>query len=146
MSHTRRVRIGALAVSFPLLLTLAACGDGDKQKAAGAANSACPSTLSNSVSTQLPSDLPAPNGTAYDYSNQGKTQVWFYALNGGPDNLVSLRDAYNTQLKGKGYTIEGTDQEAGAEAEAEFKGAHDGTTNFRALCTGKVVLRLKITS
>jgi hypothetical protein len=145
MAYPKRVRFGALAVAVPLVLALAACGD-NEEKDKAAAKAPCPSNLSNSVSTQLPSDLPAPSGTAYDYSNQGKTQVWFYAIDGGPDQLASLRDAYDNTLKGKGYEIEGTDQEEGAEAESEFKGAHEGTTNFKSLCTGKVVLRLKITS
>jgi len=139
-------RFAALAVAIPLVVGVAGCGDNEKDKDKGNANAACPSTLSNTVSTQLPSDLPSPGGSPYDYSNQGKTQVWFFAVDGTPDNLASLRDAYDSQLTGKGYKIEGTDQEEGAEAESDFSGPHDGTTNFRALCTGKVVVRLKLTS
>jgi hypothetical protein len=135
-----------MAVVVPLLAVLAACSDGDKDKANQAANAACPSNIGTAVSTQLPSDVPSPGGTAYDFSNQGKTQVWFYALDGSADELATLRDNYNNTLTGKGYTIEGHDQEEGAEAEAEFKGPHEGTTNFRPLCSGKVVLRLKLTS
>jgi len=139
-------RIAALAIAIPLVVALASCSGDDKDKAN--ANAACPSNLSNTASTPLPSDLPAPTGAAtpYDYSSQGKTQVWFFALSGSPDQLPSLRDAYNAQLAGKGYKLGDTDQEEGAEAEGEFSGPHDGTTNFRPLCTGKVVLRLKITS
>jgi hypothetical protein len=136
-------RLAVLAVAIPLAVGLAACGESDKP----AAGAACPSNLSNTVSTQLPSDLPAPTGgTAYDYSNQGKTQVWFYAINGTADQLVSLRDSYNSQLTGKGYKIDGNDQEPGTEAEGQFSGPHVGTSNFRLLCAGKVVLRLKLTS
>jgi hypothetical protein len=128
---------------MPLVVGLVGCsGESDKANA----NKPCPSDLSNTVSTQLPSDVPAPSGTAYDYSNQGKTQVWFYALAGTPDQLASLRDSYNTQLTGKGYKLGNQDQEEGAEAESEFSGPHDGTTNFRPLCTGKVVMRIKLTS
>jgi hypothetical protein len=146
MSHTKGVRVGALSVAVPLLLTLAACSDGDKGKAAAAAKNVCPSSIANSVSTQLPSDLPGPGGTAYDYSNQGKTQVWFYAVDGTVDQLVSMRDSYDNTLTGKGYTIPHTDQEAGIEAESEFAGPHDGTALFQVLCTGKLKVRVKITS
>ena len=140
-------RLAALAVAVPLVVGVAGCGD-DEDKDKGNATATCPSELSNSASTQLPIDVPAPSGsaTAYDYSNQGKTQVWFFALNGSPDDLASLRDAYDTQLTGKGYKIEGTDQEEGAEAESEFSGPHEGTTNFKALCSGKVGFRLKLNS
>ncbi|MDQ1699216.1 MAG: hypothetical protein QOG34_1079 [Frankiaceae bacterium] len=136
-------RLAALAVAIPLVVGVAGCGDEEDK---GKANAACPSDLSNTVSTQLPSDVPSPSGTAYKYSNQGKTQVWFFAVDGSADNLASLRDAYDTQLTGKGYKIEGTDQEEGAEAESEFSGPHDGTTNFKPLCTGKIDVRLKLTS
>jgi hypothetical protein len=146
--HSPMRRFAAFAVAIPLVVGgLASCSsEGDKDKTN--ATAACPSNISGTASTPLPSDIPAPTGAAapYDYSNQGKTQVWFFALNGSPDQLPSLRDAYNTQLSGKGYKLGDTDQEEGAEAEGEFSGPHDGTTNFRPLCTGKVVLRLKITS
>ena len=88
----------------------------------------------------------SPGGSPYEYSNQGKTQVWFFALDGSKDDLASMRDTYNNTLKSKGYTLGDTDQEEGAEAEGEFSGPHEGTTNFRPLCTGKVVVRIKITS
>jgi len=135
-----------MAIAIPLVVGLASCSDEDKDKAK--ANAACSSDLSKTASTPLPSDIPAPTGapTPYDYSNQGKTQVWFFALDGSPDQLPALRDAYNTQLAGKGYKLGDTDQEEGAEAEGEFSGPHDGTTNFQPVCTGKVRLRLKITS
>jgi len=146
MSQRLRGRVIATALVVPLLAVLAACGDSDKKDAKKAATAACPSTINQTVSTQPPSDLPAPGGSAYDYSNQGKTQVWFFAISGSADQLPSLRDAYDQQLTGKGYKIEGTDQEEGAEAESDFNGPHEGTTNFRPLCTGKVVFRLKLTS
>jgi hypothetical protein len=146
MSARPRSRFVAAAIAVPLVVVLASCSDGDKKKATAAANAACPTNISQTASTALPSDLPSPGGTVYDYSSQGKTQVWFAAVNGSADQLASLRDSYDTQLTGKGYSIEGTDQEAGAEADSEFKGPHEGTTNFRPLCSGKVVLRLKITS
>jgi len=146
MSFGRRGWWFAAAFAPLLVVALAACSDNDKKNAEKNATAACPSTINNSVSTALPSDVPTPSGTAYRYSKQGKTQVWFYAVDGSADQLPSLRDSYDQQLTGKGYKIEGTDQEEGAEAESEFSGAHDGTTNFRPLCTGKVTFRLKLTS
>lgn len=140
-------RLAALAIAIPLVVGMAGCsGDSDADNDGQNANAACPSELSNTASTQLPSDLPSPGGSAYDYSNQGKTQVWFFALDGSKDDLASMRDTYNNTLKSKGYTLGDTDQEEDAEAEGEFSGPHDGTTNFRPLCTGKVVVRIKITS
>jgi hypothetical protein len=140
----------AVAMLSPLIVSLAACGGsssgGDKDAVGGAG--ACPSEISGTASQALPSDVPAPAGASapYDYFPQGATKVWNFALDGSASDLVSLRDAYDDALTAKGYEIEGTDQEPGHEAESEFKGPHLGTTNFRALCTGKVVFRLKLTS
>lgn len=144
MATLLRGRVFAVGAAVPLLLTLAACsGESDK----GDASATCKPSYSTPASTPLPSNVPSPSGgVAYGYSPQGKTQVWFIAIDGGPDQLATLRDTYDTQLTGQGYKIEGTDQEEGAEAESEFSGPHAGTTNFRALCSGKDVLRLKLTS
>ena len=145
MSAGPRGRLVAAALAVPLVFALAAC-DNDKDKAKEAAKAACPSTISQTASTPLPSDIPSPGGTVYEYNSQGKTQFWFVAIDGTPDQLESLRDTYNTTLTGKGYKIEGHDQEHGAEAESEFSGAHEGTTQFIPLCTGKVRVRIKINS
>jgi len=154
MTAQLRGRFLAPALAIPLAVMLAACGgsssggDNDKDKEAGAANSPCSSDISKTASTGLPSDLPAPDGASgpYEYFAQGATKVWYFALDGSPSDLPTLRDSYDDTLKAKGYEIEGTDQEENAEAESEFKGAHDGTTNFRPLCEGKVNFRLKLTS
>jgi hypothetical protein len=146
MSALPRGRFLAVALAIPLVLVLASCSDGAKDKAKAAATQACPSAISQSASTGLPSDVPGPGGTVYDYNSQGKTRFWFAAIDGSPDQLVSLRDAYNTTLTGKGYTIKGHDQEPGAEAETEFSGPHDGTTQFIPLCSGKVRVRITLTS
>jgi len=145
MSATPRVRIAAAAVAVPLVLVLASC-DNDKEKAKAAATATCPANITQTTSTPLPSDVPSPGGTVYDYNTQGKTRFWFAAIDGGPDQLASLRDTYNTTLTGKGYKIEHTDQEKGAEAEAEFSGPHEGSTQFIPLCSGKVRVRIKLTS
>jgi hypothetical protein len=147
MSATKSGRFIAAALAVPLVLALASCGDEGEEKAKKAAASPCPSSISQTGSTPLPADVPSPSGgTVYDYNSQGKTRFWFVAVDGTPDRLVSLRDAYNSQLTGKGYTIEGHDQEPGAEAEAEFNGPHEGTSQFQQLCSGKVRVRIKLTS
>jgi len=149
MSAGPRGRFFAAALApclvVALVITVSAC-ENDKQNAKKAASTPCPATISQSASTPLPADVPSPGGTVYDYNSQGKTLFWFVAVDGGPDQLVSLRDAYNSQLTGKGYTIKGHDQEPGAEAEAEFAGPHEGTTQFQPLCSGKVRVRIKLTS
>lgn len=156
MTAHQRGRIIASALLAPLVVLLAACGgsssggesDNGGDADAGAANATCPSDITKTASTVLPSDVPTPDGASspYEYFAQGATKVWYFALDGSPSDLPSLRDSYDNALKAKGYDIEGTDQEENAEAESEFKGAHDGTTNFRALCEGKVNFRLKLTS
>jgi hypothetical protein len=152
MTAHQRGRLWAPALTVPLAVMLAACGGsssgGDKDSESSAANAVCPSTISQTASQALPSDVPAPDGSsqAYQYFPQGATKVWYFAVDGAPSDLPSLRDAYDNALKAKGYEIEGTDQETNAEAESEFKGAHEGTTNFRPLCKGKVNFRLKLTS
>ena len=145
MSVTPRSRCLAAALALPVTLALAACGS-DKEKANNAAKAPCPASISQTASTPLPADVPSPGGTVYEAQSQGKTRFWFVAVDGTPDQLESLRDAYNSMLTGKGYTIKGHDQEHGAEAESEFSGPHDGTTQFIPLCTGKVRVRLKLES
>jgi hypothetical protein len=147
-SHLRG-RVVAAVVVLPLVAAMAAaCGDNDKEKAKENAGKPCPSSINGTATDQLPSGVPVPTGASTPYlsSSQGATKVWFFALNGSPDQLPSLRDSYDTQLQSEGYTIKGTDQEAGAEAESEFSGPHDGTTNFQPLCQGKVNFRLKLES
>ena len=145
MSARPRSRFIAAALALPLVFALAAC-DNDKENANKAAKSPCPANISQQASTTLPADVPSPGGTVYEAQSQGKTQFWFAAIDGSPDQLESLRDAYNSTLTGKGYTIKGHDQEHGAEAETEFSGPHEGTTQFIPLCSGKVRVRIKLTS
>jgi hypothetical protein len=148
MRRVLRGRIVAAVAVLPLVAVLASCSDGDKEKAKENAGKPCPSSINGTATDALPGDVPAPAGagTPYLSASQGATKVWFFAIDGSPDQLASLRDAYDRQLTGKGYTIKGTDQEDGAEAESEFSGPHDGTTNFQPLCKGKVNLRLKLES
>src|SRR3954452_372564 len=153
MTALRRGRLAAVAI-VPLFAVLVACGgsssggDQDADTDAEGGTGPCPASISETASTQPPDDVPTPDGadSAYEYFPQGATKVWNFALDGEAGDLATLRDDYNKQLEDADYEIEGTDQEENAEAEAEFKGPHEGTTNFRTLCDGKVVLRLKLTS
>jgi hypothetical protein len=146
MSAGPRGRFVAAALAVPLIFALAACSDGDKNKAKAAASATCPGNITQTASTPLPSDVPSPGGTVYDYTAQGQTKVWFAVISGTPDQLASLRDSYNTTLTGKGYKMGHQDQEEGAEAESQFSGPHDGTTQFIPLCSGKVRIRIELTS
>jgi hypothetical protein len=146
MSAGPRSRFVAVALAVPLVFALAACSDGDKNKAKAAAGATCPANITQTASTPLPSDVPSPGGTVYDYNTQGQTKFWFAAISGTPDQLASLRDSYNSALSGKGYKIGHQDQEEGAEAESQFTGPHGGTTQFIPLCSGKVRLRIELTS
>lgn len=147
MSGRSRGHVAVAALTVPILFGAVACGDKGEEKAKAAASSPCPSDLTASASTPVPGDVPVPDGAnAYSYNSQGKTRIWFLALDGRGSDLTSLRDAFDNALKGKGYEIEGTDQEPGAEADSEFKGPHEGTSNFQPVCSGKVRLRLKLTS
>ena len=149
MSAFPRGRLVAAALLSPLVLALAACGGSSEGEPEGEGGTgACPDSISQAASTQPPDDVPAPEGadSAYDYFEQGATQVWFFALDGEAGDLVSVRDAYDDTLAGADYEIEDTDQEEGHEAESEFRGPHEGTVNVRTLCDGKVALRLKLIS
>ena len=151
MTALRRGRFAAVAI-VPLLALAVACGGsssgGDQDTDAEGGTGACPASIDETASPQPPKDVPTPDGadTAYAYFPQGATKVWNFALDGDAGDLAQLRDAYDQQLEDANYEIEGTDAEENAEAESDFKGPHEGTTNFRTLCDGKVVLRLKLLS
>ena len=158
MRSILRGRLLAVALLSPLV-TVAACGGSSSggsspstepgsSAASAAAGTTCPSNLTLKAAQQLPSNVPLPEGStaAYQYFPQGATHVWFFALDGSPSDLVSVRDTYDKALVAKGYKIHGTDQEENSEAESEFGGPHHGTTNVRPLCDGKIVFRLKLTN
>lgn len=108
-----------------------ACGDLD-QPAPGAP-------------TVLPLALPKTAGaTVLSVTSQGKTTIAFAKIAGGRDDIVSVRDQVLTDLQGAGYTVKGTDQEPGYEAEAELEGTHHGTLKVAPLCTGLLEIRYKI--
>ncbi len=137
------------AACLLLLVTAAGCAEKDKVEAQAkkAVGATCPTEIDVKAAQQLPADVPAPTGaTVYRNDAQGKTQVWFASLQGVPDDIVKVRDQVASDLAAKGYEIEGKDQEPGAEAEAEFKGPHEGTIQVRTLCQDRLVVRYKLTA
>jgi hypothetical protein len=143
--RTTRVRRGlAVAAVVPLLAGLSACGgDKDKDKEAGAAkaNQACGTLPTANPAAKLPTGFPTLlSQVLYEPSTQGKTQVVYALLD--ETNFVEVRDELVTKLKAAGYTIPGTDQES-VEAEAEFKGAQEGTIKVEPFCKGYVSIRYK---
>jgi hypothetical protein len=75
---------------------------------------------------------------------QGKTTVAFTSTAGGRDDIVAVRDRVLDLLESRGFTVKGTDQEPGYEAEAELSGFVDGTIRVKPLCTGRLEIRYKI--
>jgi hypothetical protein len=146
MQANLRGRVLAAALLAPVALGAVGC-ERDKAQSSKRAAATCGPEVSRTASTPLPSDLPAPSGaTVYDYASQGKTRIWYVAVDGAAADLVRLRDQVKAELTARGYAIKGTDQEPGAEAEAEFEGPHSGTIQVRTLCSGKDVIRYKLES
>lgn len=136
----------ALALLLALPIALTAC-EQDKKKAEQAASTACGSQFSGTPSKPLPSDVPGPSDQAvYDYLSQGKTEQWLATTSGTREDIVKTRDAIADQLKSAGYQIEGSDQEKGIEAEAEFTGPHKGTIQVSVACEGKLRVRYRLES
>lgn len=155
MTASPRGRLLTAALLGPLFVALAACGgsssgggEPDESESPANAAGACPSNMSATAANQPPNYVPLPEGAskAYDYFPQGATKVWFFAVDGAPSDLVSVRDGYLSALEGQGYQIRDKDAEENAEAEAEFGGAHHGSVIVRPLCDGKISFRLKLTS
>lgn len=99
------------------------------------------------TATALPLDLPLTEGEEIlEITSQGKTTVAFASEPGGRDDIVAVRDRVLADLKAAGYTVDGTDQEPGYEAEAEISGPHVGTIKVSPLCTGLLEVRYKLES
>jgi hypothetical protein len=129
----------------PLVL-LAACG-GSSDGESGNANAACDSTVKPPAdpAAKPPSDIPSPSGvTWYEVETAGATKAYFGYVSG--DTVAVTRDEIRSQLESAGYEIEGTDEEDNAEAEAEFKGAHDGSLQVIPLCQNTLRVRYRLES
>lgn len=100
-------------------------------------------TLHADVQKKLPAGFPAPDGwVANQALTQGKTLVLRGAVPGDPPDIVSVRDAALKKLTSGGYTVTGSDQEPGSEADADFSGPHPGNINVKALCRNYLVVSL----
>lgn len=140
-----------LAVAAVGVLALGAAGFTgfevlERSELAGKATQDC-SIEDRSTATALPLGLPLTDGEEIlDITSQGRTVVAFASEPGGRDDIVAVRDRVLVDLKGAGYTVVGTDQEPGYEAEAEISGPHEGTVKVSPLCTGLLEVRYKLES
>lgn len=93
----------------------------------------------------LPLDLPLTEGEkVLRVATQGATTVAFASEPGGREDIVAVRDKVLADLATAGYTVVGTDQEPGYEAEAELAGTHPGSLKVSPLCEGLLEVRYKI--
>ena len=100
---------------------------------------------SSDPAATLPSDVPAPaSATFVELEKQGATRRYFAQLPG--DNVVQVRDEVLAQFRTAGYQIVDSDAEGNAEAEFDFRGAHEGSLAVTPLCDGMVQLRFRLSS
>lgn len=145
----RRTGPLVLLTVVPLLLASTGCGKEAEEKAARAkALAACPTGINGQTpSQQLPADFPGlSDARIYRYESQGKTRIWYGSVSGGSGDVEAVRDRVVDALKRNGYEIEDTDAEKGVEAEAGFKGPHEGTVRARPLCKDRLEVRYKLES
>lgn len=141
-----RMRSYVAAAAVPLLLLGAtACSDKDKENKENAGKS-CDGVLKPaSADAALPGTIPAgvTGATFFEKATAGKTTQYFAYVTG--TDLTGTRDTIKNALSGAGYEIEGTDQEEGAEAEAEFKGKGvEGSVQVIPLCQNTLRIRYKV--
>ncbi len=131
-----RLRAAALA------LVVAACGTADPDPAAG---KSCDGLLGPAdPAAALPAGIPNPDGaTVMSVEVQGATRRYLGRLPG--TDLVVTRDRFRDAFQEAGFTIEGTDQEAGAEADLFFtKGEQEGSVQVAPLCDGHLRIRWRL--
>lgn len=122
---------------------LLATGCGDAAPAAAPGGTPCPAPPAAGLA--LPLDLPLPPGGAVRaVAEQGRTSVSLVDVPGGATDLVRVRDEVVQGLVRVGYRLVDSDQEPGAEAEAEVAGPYDGTLRVRPLCTGLLEVRYAV--
>ena len=133
-------RLVALTALLPVLALAACGGSGERDSDADRACTAEIAPAADPAATP-PANVPTPEGAIFfDVVTQGQTTAYYAKVAG--DSVTETRDAIDTQLRNAGYTIEGTDQEEDAEAEAEFSGPHDGRLQVRHLCEGTLRVRV----
>lgn len=135
-----RAAAAVLAVAL-----LAGCGGGGSGGAAAPSDEPCGDQDTPVGGGAVPPALELPaDAKLLRVASQGRTVVVFTSTAGGRDDLVAIRDRTLEHLTSKGSTVVGTDQEPGAEAEAEVAGTFDGTLRVTPLCAGRVEVRYKV--
>lgn len=140
MTGARRVAAGAV---LPLLLAGAACrSEGGTSEATRSCDGVRQPADPNAA---LPASLPVgvPEATFYEVQTLGVTKL-HYAHAPGTD-LVATRDAVKSAYERAGVVIEGSDAEAGAEAEFQFSTAREeGSVQVVPLCKGTLRIRYRV--
>jgi hypothetical protein len=120
---------------------------GPQFTSAALAKADCPPLLAAPPEDERPpADLPLPghDDTPYAYLAEGDTHEYYYAFDGGPQDLIKLRDEYDSVLTAHGMHVHNVGGTRGALAYSSFDGPHAGKTQWRNLCAGKVRLQLRI--
>jgi hypothetical protein len=133
------------AAAVPLLLASVGCSDKDKDLKAASGKSCDGLLKAADPAAALPSTIPAgiTGATFYEVQTQGATKRYFAYVSG--TDLVKTRDDIKAAFEAKSIQIVGTDQEAGAEADLEFKaGAEEGSVQVINLCQGTLRLRYRV--
>ena len=107
------------------------------QPGASAASAPCGNLTSPDprAAAPLPKGFPVlPGWVAVSQVVQGKTTAVRGVVTGLPSAITADRDAVFTQIKAAGYTVTGSDQEPGIEADGDFGGPHPGNINVKLLC------------
>ena len=138
------MRVAPLMLAV-LLAAAPACSDGDKEEGEAAAKASCDGKLVAAKSeAALPSDLPAgvTGATFYEVQTDGATKRYFGYTTG--TDVVATRDTIRNAFSAAGFEIEGSDEEAPAEAEFEWvKGSNEGSVQVIPLCQGHQRIRYR---
>jgi hypothetical protein len=113
----------------------------------GASSAACGEKTSPhpKLALQLPTGFPTVTGwTSTQAVTQGRTHAIRGSLRGDAGDIVAVRDAAVARIVAAGYIKTGSDQEPGSEADADFRGPHEGNINVRVLCRDYLVLTYTI--
>jgi hypothetical protein len=141
----KRSALVAVVVAPTLALALAACGDDGDKKLEAAAVATCGALPTADPSATLPTGFPAvPGQVLYMPASAGKTTVVHGLVTGTANDPTTTRDEVVTLLKAAGYTIDGTDQEAGREADADFSGPNKGSISVHPYCLGHLDIKYTI--
>jgi len=129
-----------------LLAAVALAGCRSDNAAPEEVNTSCEQLDRPSADAQPPPgylSLP-PDQKLLRVQTQGRTTVVFASTAGGRGDLIEVRDRVLTALKTQQFSVAGTDQEPGFEAEAQIAGPSEGTVRVTPLCTGRIQVRYKL--